>query len=143
MKITVNTEFKGGMTFESSIGNHKIIIDSSEENGGNNNGPSPKPLLLSSLAGCTGMDIVSLLKKMRVKYDYFNILTEGLTADEHPKKYLEISVIYQLKGNDINYESVLKAVMLSKDKYCGVAASLKDSIKLIYIIEINGIRKQI
>jgi putative redox protein len=143
MKLVVNTEWKGGMAFESTIGKHKILMDTVVDNGGKDSGPTPKPLLMSSLAGCTAMDIVSILKKIHVNFDHFNILTEGNTADEHPKKYLDITLVYQFKGENIPFDQVLKAVNLSKDKYCGVSASLKDSIKLNFAIEINGVRKTI
>jgi putative redox protein len=143
MKIIVNTEWKGGMAFDSKIGDYVIKIDAAPESGGSNSGPTPKPLLLTSLAGCTAMDVVSILNKMHIKFDSFNILTEGETTEEHPKKYLEITLIYQLKGIDIPYDQVLKAVNLSKDKYCGVSASIKDSIKLKFAIEINSVRTMI
>jgi len=143
MKVTVNTEWKEGMAFESRVGDHLVRIDAATDVGGTNSGPTPKPLLMTSLAGCTGMDVVAILKKMRVSFDYFNILTEGTLADEHPKKYLEIKIVYQFKGNNLSKENILKAISLSREKYCGVIATLQQAVSLVFELEINGIREPI
>jgi putative redox protein len=123
------------MTFEADIDGHKIIVDASAENGGNNNGPRPKPLMLVALAGCTGMDVVSILKKMRVEIESLNIAVEADMREEHPKKYTAMKVIYSFKGNNLEYEKLEKAVKMSEEKYCGVMAFYNDSIKVA--IEIN------
>ena len=77
MKTKIDCTWKDGMSFESEVNGFKLTIDADEKVGGQNKGPRPKPLTLVSLAGCTGMDVISILKKMRVNPDYFNIEVEG------------------------------------------------------------------
>ena len=137
MKESVNVKWEGGMSFEANVMDYKIIMDADPEFGGQKKGPKPKPLLLVALAGCTGMDIVSLLNKMRVEFKKFKIRVEGDTADEHPMKFTRITVTYEITGKNIDREKVEKAVILSKDKYCSVSATLKNSVDIDYIIEIR------
>ena len=117
----VTTVWKEKMTFESDnpLGN-KIILDTSEENGGSSSGVSPKAMMLSSLAGCSGFDIIALLKKMRVEVDDFEMIVKGELTEEHPKYYHTVWVDYHFKGSDLNEDKIEKAVNLSVDKYCGV-----------------------
>jgi len=137
MKQEINAIYTAGMSFNIDVQGYKITVDATPDSGGNNMGPTPKPLLLASLAGCTGMDVVAILKKMQVTYDSLTINVVGDTVDEHPKKFTQIHLIYTLKGTEIDREKVEKAVNLSQDKYCGVAATLKDAVKLSYEIIIN------
>jgi putative redox protein len=117
------TQHMGKMEFDSVINDHHITIDTVEAGGGENHGANPKPLMLSALAGCTGMDVVSLLNKMRAEYSDFSIDVDADLSDEHPRMYTEIRVKYYIKIND--REKMEKAVRLSKDQYCGVSAMLK------------------
>lgn len=139
MKVAINTRWTGKMSFESIIGNHKLVMDASPENGGEDKGVRPKPLIMSALAGCTGMDAVSLLAKMRVEYKSLNILTEGELAEDHPKKYNTILVVFEFEGDNMPADKVEKAIAMSKDKYCGVAATLMPGVKVTYEIRINGV----
>lgn len=132
--IAKNTE---GMSFEIDVAGHKIIVDASETFGGKNLGPPPKQLMLAALAGCTGMDVVSLLKKMRVEYDSFNLIIEGEVNSEHPKKYNKIHITYKFVGKDVPKDKVEKAVTLSLEKYCGVSAVYKKALELTYDIKIE------
>lgn len=134
---TINALNTKGMSFDIEIGGYKITVDAGKEVGGQGLGPSPKPLMLASLAGCTGMDVVSLLKKMRVDFDGFNLKIEGELNDEHPMKYNKIVIFYQLKGDNVPFDKVEKAVTLSLEKYCGVSAVYKQVIDVSYVIEIN------
>lgn len=120
MKHTVNTQWLENMAFESEVSGHKLIIDATPEVGGEDRGPRPKLLMLSALAGCTGMDVVSILKKMRVKIDDLNIKVEAEMSEEHPKRYTAMHVTYEFKGSDLPMEKLEKAVRLSQDQYCGV-----------------------
>lgn len=125
------------MTFESKVGDYTIIMDAAPKVGGNNQGSRPKPLLLTSLAGCTGMDVVSLLKKMRVDFKDFQVDVQGELTEEHPKYYHKIHIIYILKGTGIDRSKVEKAVQLSQDKYCGVSAMLRKSAEITFEIMIE------
>lgn len=135
---TINALNTKGMSFDIEIGGYKITVDAGKEFGGEGLGPSPKPLMLASLAGCTGMDVVSLLNKMRVDFDSLNLRVEGEINEEHPKKYNKIVIYYQLKGDNVPFDKVEKAVTLSLGKYCGVAAVYKQVIDVNYVIEINN-----
>lgn len=136
MTESVMVKWIDNMAFEANIMGQKIMIDADPEFGGQHKGPKPKPLMLVALAGCTGMDVVSLLNKMRVEFKSMNILVEATTTEEHPKKYIKMVVIYQIKGKSIDRGKVEKAVELSKEKYCGVSASYKASMDIDYRIEI-------
>lgn len=128
MKHAIDLEWKKAMSFESELDGHKMTIDTSEEGGGNDSGPRPKKLMLLALAGCTGMDIISILKKMKVTPSYFNIKVEANVTEEHPKHYSDMKIIYEFKGDDLPMKQLEKAVNLSSEKYCGVQALYKMAI---------------
>lgn len=137
MKTSLNLNWIEGMSFESEVNGHKITIDADETVGGENKGPRPKPLMLLSLAGCTGMDVVSILKKMRVELDNFEIEVETEMTEEHPKHYNKINVIYKFWGKDLPLDKLEKAVNLSDERYCGVSAVYKKAIEMTNEIKIN------
>jgi putative redox protein len=139
MKTTVDVQWIDNLAFEADIQGHKIILEATNENGGLSKGPSPKPLILASLGGCTGMDVVSILKKMNINFETFNVKIEGIIAEDHPKKYNEINIIYEIKGKDLPFEKVEKAVNLSIEKYCGVYSTLVNSVKMSHEIKILNI----
>jgi len=122
MKHSIESTWKEGMKFESVVNGHHIMIDSAEQFGGENAGPRPKPLMLAALAGCTGMDVVSLLKKMRQDIEYFNVVVEGETENEHPNAFLKMHTIYEFRGKNLEMDKIEKAIDLSIDRYCGVSA---------------------
>lgn len=124
------------MAFEAEVNGHKIIIDAAETVGGENRGPRPKPLMLVALAGCTGMDVVSILKKMRVEVENFNVVVEGDLTEEHPKQFSQMHIIYEFKGNDLPIDKLEKAVNLSEGRYCGVSAMYKKAIGITTEIRI-------
>lgn len=134
MSHKIKSNFIGGMAFETDMDGHKIVVDAYPEFGGENKGPSPKPLVLTSLSGCTGMDVVSLLKKMRVDYENFSIEIEASLTEEHPKYYDKIHVVYAIKVKPEDEGKVKKAVDLSQERYCGVSYMLSQSSQLTYEI---------
>jgi putative redox protein len=136
MKKTVQVTWKNNMKFETIVDGHQLVIDAVPEVGGNDEGPRPKSLMMVALAGCTGMDVVSILKKMKVDFTYFNLRIEGEMSDEHPKKFTSMKTIYELKGKDLAYEKIEKAVNLSIEKYCSVNANYSDSMKMEHEIKI-------
>jgi putative redox protein len=136
MKESVNVKWNSGMSFEAEVMDYKIIIDADPEFGGQKKGPKPKPLLLVSLAGCTAMDVVSLLNKMRVEFSEFNVKVDSILTDEHPKKFTNITLTYELTGQNIDRTKVEKAVIMSQEKYCGVTATLKEVVTIDHIINI-------
>ncbi|PKL23080.1 MAG: osmotically inducible protein C [Spirochaetae bacterium HGW-Spirochaetae-3] len=131
----ISCVWKGDMAFIADVNGHKIVVDADDAFGGKDEGPRPKPLVLAALAGCSGMDVVSVLKKMREPVSWFNMRVQGELAEDHPKIYTSIKIIYEFKASDgLKDESVRKAVDLSQDRYCGVAALLRMAIPLEYEI---------
>jgi len=124
----------GNMSFSTQLDGHEIIMDSDVDFGGKDLGPRPKPLLLIALAGCTGMDVVSLLNKMRVEFSDFEIKVSGDLTDEHPKYYRKIHVTYYICTEEKYYSKVEKAVALSQERYCGVSYMLSKAADLSHEI---------
>lgn len=137
MKPKIVCNWIEDMAFDAQIGDHQIIMDASTEVGGHNTGPRPKPLLLAALAGCSGMDVVAILKKMHVEVTAFRMEVEGELTEDHPKYFKEIVINYIFKGADLDREKLKKAVDLSQDKYCGVSAQLRFGAELRYEIVIE------
>lgn len=135
---SVDIKWNGKMSFSTEVDGHEVILDAKPESGGEENGPRPKPLILVALGGCTGMDVASMLTKMRVEFDSLNVKVDGDLTEEHPKHYHQILVTYELTGKDINIEKVKKAVNMSEEKYCGVNYMLKQVAKISNTIIING-----
>lgn len=134
MLHTIQTTWNDKMSFDSQIDGHTLRLDTRDEMG-DDTGPGPKKLLLAGLAGCTGMDVVSLLKKMRVPFTGMKINIDADLTEEHPKVYSEIRLIYQIFGSELDKGKVQKAVDLSQEKYCGVTAMLKKNCPVNYSIE--------
>ncbi len=135
MQNKITCDYKQEMLFEAEVEGHKIIMDASPEFGGKNRGPRPKPLVLVALSGCSGMDVVSMLNKMRIPFAGFRIYVEGTLAEVHPKYYKEIHVIYEFRGKDLAKNEIEKAVKLSQEKYCGVIGGFKPRTKITYEIK--------
>ncbi len=121
----IDVTWTGNMSFEADVNGFKLAIDADEAVGGQNKGPRPKPLTLASLGGCTAMDVISILKKMRVEPTWFNVEVEGELTEEHPKSYHTIRLTYMFKGEGLDMEKLQKAVDLSHERYCGVSALLR------------------
>mgnify|MGYP003633055026 FL=1 len=128
---TVTTIWKENMLFESdNPSGHSVLIDTSSEHGGENKGLGPKALMLSSLAGCSGLDVVSLLKKMRAEVADFKMVVHGELTEEHPKYYHKVSIEYHFYGSDLQEDKINKAVALSVDQYCGVMEMFRQFAKV-------------
>ncbi len=137
MKETITTKWLSDLAFESEVDGHKIYMDSSMEHGGKNTGPRPKPLMMIALAGCTGMDVASILKKMKVDFEDFSVDVEGDISEDHPKRFEGMKLIYRLKGKNIKRSSVEKAVDLSVTRYCGVSANYSKAFPITHEIIIE------
>jgi putative redox protein len=130
MTITT-TIWKKDHEFTSHLDDNVIKIDGSRKNGF-----GPKALLLAGLAGCSGIDIVDILKKMRVQFSHFSIEVKAAQTEEDPKVYKDIYVAYKIKTAEENEEKVKKAIDLSLEKYCGVAAMLRKNSEIHYTIQL-------
>jgi len=138
MKHVLDLAWKQNLAFECELDGHHLVIDASREGGGDDLGPRPKKLMLTALAGCTGIDVISLLKKMKIEPESFHVIVEGDLTEEHPIRYHQMKVIYQFKGKDLPLDKLEKVVKLSEDKYCGVSAAYRLAMELsseIRIIE--------
>ncbi len=140
MSSKTEVKWLGDMAFDVELNNHHFTIDADEKVGGQDQGPRPKGLLLSGLAGCTGMDVVSILKKMKVKDYKFTIEVEGKLKKEFPKPYEKIVTQFNFKGKNLPKEKIKKAVKLSEERYCGVSDMLKKAAEMKIEININGER---
>ena len=131
MNNIVTTEWQHDMVFESdNPSGHTVKIDSGEDFGGTNSGLRPKAMMLSSLAGCSGLDVVSLLKKMKVEIDKFRIITTGELTEEHPKYYDKVKIDYHFYGENLHEKKINKAVNLSIERYCGVYEMFRHFAKM-------------
>lgn len=128
MKTT--TIWKHGHAFDSFMRQSKIELDSST-------GFGPKALLLTGLAGCSAIDVVDILEKMRVPFAGLSVETEAEQTEEHPRVFKTIHMNYIITTEEENRDKVKKAIDLSLDKYCGVAAMLKKNSKIQYTITIQ------
>lgn len=136
MTHTVTCTWLENMKFETDVMGHKLTVDADQSVGGEDLGPRPKPLILSALAGCTGMDVISILKKMRIVPTFFDMEVEGFLTDEYPKTYDKIHLTYLFRESDnLDGDKVRTAVEKSQEKYCGVSALLKKGCDLSYEIK--------
>ena len=126
------TTWKRNHIFESDHDGNKINVD-----GDKKHGHGPKALLLSGLAGCSGIDIVDILKKMRVEFSDLKIEVEAHQTEENPKVFTGINIIYYLKTKKENEDKVRKAIDLSLEKYCGVSAMLRKNSPINYQLVIH------
>lgn len=133
---SVDVKWASNMAFQANVDGHEIMLDLKESDGGQNLGPKPKPLLLVSLGGCTAIDIISILKKMRIEPEYFNVKVDGELTEEHPKQFKSIKIIYEFRGKDLDRVKLQKAVDLSHEKYCGISATLRNSVEITSEIRI-------
>jgi len=131
-KISAN--LKGNMGFEMDLDGHTLITDGPPEIGGENLGPRPKQLLLSGLIGCTGIDVMMILKKMRVELDDVIISAEADVTEGDLKVYKSIHLVFTFKGKNLPMEKLKKAVTLSQEQYCGVTAMLEKAAPITYEI---------
>ena len=129
--------FTEGLQFvgEASSG-HAIVMDGDTAVGGNNTGLRPMELLLVGLGGCTGMDVVSILRKKKQNLTGLEITVRGQKAENYPKKYTDINIEFHIKGRNISEEAVKRAIDLSMDKYCSVKATLEGSAKITFTYKI-------
>lgn len=111
--------------FTGDVGGFHIPIGDAPEDGGERKGMSPKMLTLTSLAGCTAIDVIHMLRKMRIDPEHFSVDAEGDLCEEYPRVFTKIVVTYRVRGGGVTREKVERAVALSQDKYCGVSAMLR------------------
>ena len=136
MKHFVDLAWTDKVAFTGDMDGHKITVDATEQSGGSDLGPRPKKLMLTALAGCTGIEVIMILKKMKVEPESFNVIVEGDVTEEHPMHYTKMHVIYQFKGKDLPMDKLEKAVKLSESTYCGVTAAYRKAMEMTWEIRV-------
>jgi putative redox protein len=138
MAHIIETQWMGKMQFNALVNGHTIIMDAPERVGGDDNGPIPKPFILTALSGCTGMDIVSILRKQNIEINDLNIVVTGEISKQQPIVYTSIQVIYEFKASEAYKEIALMAVHESQERICGVINMLKKIIPITWSVTYNG-----
>lgn len=121
---TASVTLTEGMHFVGALDSFRIDLDAEKYVGGVGAGPQPHRLLLLALAGCTAMDVISILRKKRQQVSGLNVEVHGRRADQHPKVYTQIEVLYRVRGNHVDPQAVERSIELSKTRYCPVIAML-------------------
>jgi putative redox protein len=121
------------MHFEgTATSGHKLAMDADDAAGGQNRGFRPMELLLVGFGGCTGMDVISILRKKRQDVTGLELNVRGVISDDYPKIYREVHIEYVVHGRGVQQEAVERAITLSLDKYCSVGATLAKAGKIAY-----------
>ncbi len=130
-EVTVRWNPIGAMRLEAD-GPHgqKVTMDSTPQHGGDGQGFSPKILLMVALGGCTAIDVLSLMRKMRQEFSGYYLEIKGWEEEEMPKKFQRITVEHVIEGRNLNKEMIDRAIRLSHEKYCGVSASLGSEVEI-------------
>lgn len=136
----IETQWMGKMQFNALINGHTIVMDAPQKIGGEETGPIPKPLVLAALSGCTGMDVVALLRKSNQSIDDFSMTVTGELSKQAPIEYVSMHLVYHFKGKESVEKAVLDAVTDSQEKYCGVSNMLKKSLSVTWEINFNGVQ---
>jgi putative redox protein len=133
VQATLQTE----MRFEVEAGSgHRVTLDAEEHAGGHNAGFRPLEMLLVGLAGCTAMDVITILRKKRQQVSAYEVHVQGVRADEHPRVFVEITVEHRITGYQIQPEAVERAIELSRTRYCGAGAMLGKVARLTHTFQI-------
>jgi len=134
----LETQWMGKMQFNALVNGHAIVMDGPEKVGGEDNGPIPKPFVLVALSGCTGMDVVSILRKSKKEVKDFSIMVDGEISKSHPIEYTSIHIVYDFRGDPAVKEEALAAVTASQERFCGVSSMLKKIIPVTWDVRYNG-----
>ena len=129
--LTATVELMDGMAFQADTGSgHSLAMDAAPEVGGANCGSRPMEMLLVGLGGCTGMDVISILRKMRQDVIGYEVRLRGERAADHPRLFTTIFVEHIVRGRGVSAESVRRAVELSATRYCSAAAMLGKTARI-------------
>src|SRR5438132_9284787 len=123
MTATVRVETVMRCDAEAGSGHH-VTLDAAEQDGGQNSGFRPMELFLVGLGGCTGMDVISILRKKRQQVTGYEVHVSGIRAEDHPMVFVEITVEYVITGHHVQPEAVERAIQLSEQRYCGAVSML-------------------
>ncbi|MBS1782595.1 MAG: OsmC family protein [Bacteroidetes bacterium] len=139
MKHEIDAQWMGKMQFNALVNGHTIIMDAPERVGGEDNGPIPKPFVLTALSGCTGMDVIALLRKQGKELQELNLKVSGEISKQQPIEYVAAHLIYEMKGSEEDKQAAYDAVMTSQEKICGVSSMLKKIMPVTWQIIYNDV----
>lgn len=138
MTHEIEAQWMGKMQFNALVNGHTIVMDAPERVGGEDHGPIPKPFVLSALSGCTGMDVIAMLRKADKQVTDFNIKVSGEISKIPPIEYIAIHLVYEFEGDEENKDAAMQAVTDSQEKYCGVSHMLKKIMPVTWEVTYNG-----
>lgn len=131
-----------GMQFVGRSGSgHSLLLDTRPEFGGTDTAPSSVELVVVGLCGCTGMDVVSILRKKRVQFDDFEVAAEAEMSSDEPRHMTRIAIVYRIWGADVPEQALKRSIELSQDRYCSVSNTLKGRAEINCRYEINPERE--
>ena len=134
----IETQWMGKMQFNALVNGHTVVMDAPERSGGEDSAPIPKPFVLAALSGCTGMDIIGILRRSGHKIDDLTMNVTGELSRQAPIEYVSVHVTYTFHAEPQEKEAVLMAVTDSQEKYCGVSSMLKKAMPVTWEINFNG-----
>jgi putative redox protein len=136
-KMMARVKLEANMRFGAEAGSgYHVVLDAPEDGGGHNAGFRPMELLLVGLAGCTGMDVISILRKNRQQVTAYEVHVEGIRAEGHPKVFTEIGIEYIITGHHVQPDAVIRAIRLSAERYCGAGAMLGKVARITHTFRI-------
>lgn len=129
--MAIRSRLVEGMQFDVESGSgHTVILDAAKHGGGRNAGFVPMEMLLIGLAGCTGMDVISILRKKRQQVTGYEVRVRGERAEDYPMVFTDITVEHIITGHDVSPQAVARAIELSETRYCGAGAMLGKTARL-------------
>ncbi len=138
MKHEIETQWMGKLQFNALVNGHTVIMDAPERTGGENLGPIPKPLILTAVSGCTGMDVIAVLRSKGCHPKDFNLRVSGELSKQAPIEYVSIHIVYEVNGEPGDERSVIEAVTYSQEKICGVSRMLQRIMPVTWKVIYNG-----
>ena len=141
MTHDVEAVWMGKMQFNALVGGHTVVMDAPERAGGEDQGSIPKPFMLTALAGCTGMDVIALLRKADKPLDRFEVHVSGEISKQAPIQYTSVHLIYEMHGDAAHEEDALRVVDRSQNELCGVSAMMKRALPVTWEVTYNGVER--
>lgn len=138
MTHEVETQWMGKMQFNALVNGHTVVMDAPERVGGDDLGPIPKPFVLSALSGCTGMDVIALMRKAGKQLDNLDLKVSGTISKQAPIEYVAVHIIYDMQGKAEDEAAAMDAVTQSQEKICGVSHMLKKIMPVTWEVRYNG-----
>jgi putative redox protein len=135
--VKATTSYRGGMRFESGVGDARVVMDAPTKAGGRGEGLTPKAMVLQGLIGCTGLDVAAILQKREVVFEDLRIDAEATQTRTAPAVFEKIEITFHIKANPSDREHVEKAITVSQKHFCGVSAMLRKGAELTWTLDLQ------